>query len=292
MIWKDRYYSKALIAKEIIGRANKNSIKKSYAQTSDLIVLNYHGTPQKFLRNFERQVVALGKIFKFLSPEEVTDYLNGEMSGGPYLLFTFDDGILNNKLILPILEKHGIKAIFFVVPEFIEDDNQIVFFERNIRPIINYKIDGLAEDRTAMSWSDLRELIRLGHTIGAHSMDHTMSKMDNFDQSQRQVIACKMKIEQELEIEVDSFCAPNNSLESVNKDAAALISKAYSHFHSTFPGANHPEVAPSFIKRSNVEAYWPMGAVYYALSKMEFNRYKKNREELDELFKNSVHGKN
>lgn len=63
---------------------------------------------------------------------------------------TFDDGNSSDlSLALPILQRHGFGAVFFVVPEWSE---------------------GAAKGY--LDWNGVRELARAGMVIGAHGMDH------------------------------------------------------------------------------------------------------------------------
>jgi len=95
------------------------------------IVLTYHGVLQEIpadqpdyeyrnfvtVRQFENQISFLLKTFK---PLKASDFYNGNsnLSGG--FLITFDDGFRNNfSYAVPILQKYGLQAVFFITTEFI-----------------------------------------------------------------------------------------------------------------------------------------------------------------------------
>jgi len=91
---------------------------------------------------FERQIVALKKFSTFIRPDALSEperlsrvRLN--------LLLTFDDGFVNNfRLGLPLLQRHGIPAMFFISTEHMESGEPF-WFDRLIRPIQHYRLDGL-----------------------------------------------------------------------------------------------------------------------------------------------------
>lgn len=95
------------------------------------LVLTYHGVlpeipadqPDYEYRNFvtvkqfENQIGFLLKTYK---PLKASDFYNGgsNLSGG--FLITFDDGFRNNfTYAVPVLQKYGLQAIFFVTTDFI-----------------------------------------------------------------------------------------------------------------------------------------------------------------------------
>lgn len=67
----------------------------------------------------------------------------------PPLVISFDDGHISNyTLALPLLEKYGLRAIFFVI------------------------VGRIGKHKEFMTWAQLKELARLGHRVEAHSWSH------------------------------------------------------------------------------------------------------------------------
>jgi peptidoglycan/xylan/chitin deacetylase (PgdA/CDA1 family) len=102
-----------------------------------LVVLNYHriradrpaepclldegvfGPTQSV---FERQVKWLKSNFEVLSESELLDVCGAPEFRGRYAAITFDDGYRDNyDLAFPVLKAHAAPAIFFIVPEFIDE---------------------------------------------------------------------------------------------------------------------------------------------------------------------------
>lgn len=251
----------------------------------ELLVLNYHSTPTKLMSAFETQVLFFKRHFNIITPEELPEYFKNELpSDKPSLLFTFDDGLRNNLHALEILEKHQIKAFLFIVHDFIETTpvKQKQFYLENIRPEINPEIDSLEEDFTALSWEDLKILIKKGHAIGSHTSSHNLDSRMAIEESSYEIKESKVRIARKLNLkpeDIDCFCSPNNTLSSVGKKEAELIKMHY-HFHfTTLPGNNFTNKNPLFIKRSNVECFWMDGAVKYAIGKWDRKRWKAKAKE-------------
>lgn len=84
------------------------------------IVLMYHGIPRHALPGrvdanvFERQILFLQEHFEFVSWEQYV-HSAASPSRRVRILLTFDDGYANNAAVAaPILQRHGIPAVFFV----------------------------------------------------------------------------------------------------------------------------------------------------------------------------------
>lgn len=248
---------------------------------NELLVLNYHGTQKQHLTAFEKQLDFLQKHFEFAAPEYLNAYYSNKIENGkPKVLLTFDDGIKNNRHAAEILTARGIKALFLIIPGFIDcpENEQHDYFIKNIRPVINKTLDHLPEDTTALSWNEIKKVLSLGHSIGSHSYTHTLVT-GNFssEQSEKEIIASKKRVAEMTGITVDSFCGPNNSLLSCGKMEMQLIRQEYRYFLSTFPGSNAEKKDPLFIKRSNVEAHWMEGAFIRAIGKWDRKRWEPQR---------------
>jgi peptidoglycan/xylan/chitin deacetylase (PgdA/CDA1 family) len=295
-MWDSKIHSRALKIKSILGALEKPFWKiRGGLNKDDLLVLNYHSTPKKFIPNLEKQLLFFQKEFDIISPNEVSDFYKSSgnsTSKKIKLLLTFDDGLANNLLAIELLNKYSIKAIFFVVPKFIDSDNQKEYYLKNIRPEINDNIDFRKEDFEAMSWGELSLTSTQGHKIESHSLTHVMCAEDENEVRQNEeIVISRAIIENKLNIQIDSFCAPNDSLKSVNSDSLLLIKQNYTYFYSTFPGSNSLDKDPMFIKRSNVECFWPLGAVKFALGNFERKRWKEQRVRFSNML-DKIDGKN
>jgi peptidoglycan/xylan/chitin deacetylase (PgdA/CDA1 family) len=71
---------------------------------------------------FERQIVDLARHFSIVGLEELRGWLAGRPLPASSALITFDDGYRDcHDVALPILLRHGIKAVFFVTTGYVTD---------------------------------------------------------------------------------------------------------------------------------------------------------------------------
>lgn len=268
------------LLKHFLGKLEYASTRLALNKAA-LYVVNYHGTQKKFLSNFKKQLQFFKSHFTILSPDQLASFYAGQLTKGPYLLLTFDDGIRNNLLAARLLDEQNIKGLFFIVPEFINTSagKQKEYFIRCIRPVINPVIDHEREDFEAMSWNDLRTLLNNGHGIGSHTRSHTLvAAAASQEQSKDEILGSKELIFSNLATEVHSFCSINNTLESVGKKELSLIRELYTYHFTTIPGINLPSSDPYYIKRCNIESHWLPGAVNYAIGNWDLKRWKKADE--------------
>ncbi len=126
---------------------------------------------------------------------------------------TFDDGLrCQFEQAVPILDQYNFPATFFLVA--------------NTDPI---HTDGVEHpDWRKINWSEkdnqfLRDLIRRGHEIGAHSVHHRHPFLDNDPKLEAE--GSKQWIEDRLGVEIPSYCYPFYRITEPIKNA--VISAGY-----------------------------------------------------------------
>ena len=100
---------------------------------------------------FDRQVALLKRYFTLID----TATLDAHRAGGPLprnpALITFDDGYRDNHdQALPILQRHGAKAVFFVATKYV-DERRLYWWER-----IHRAIGSSTRDRIDMTYPEPR----------------------------------------------------------------------------------------------------------------------------------------
>lgn len=249
----------------------------------DLLVFNLHSTPERWMPKFDRWLRKLQGNYTLYSPD-VLEAFYGEKAalpdpGKPGVVFTFDDGLRNNRHALEVLEQHGARGLLFVVPDFYRSprSEQEAYYRKHIRQQPHAGLDGSEEEVQALNAEELRYWAGRGHTIGAHSFSHTMRADDPEDKTQRETIAALEAITADTGVHPAHFCAPFDSLFSTSERHMALLKPHIRFFHSTFPGSNSQAPNPLFIRRVNIELFWKPGAIDFACSRFEWKRWSNQR---------------
>ena len=101
---------------------------------------------------------------------------------------TFDDGHISNyQRALPLLERSGCKALFFIPAGFVGN-----------RPEV-------------MTWEQLRELVRMGHEVGSHSWSHPLLPGCSDAQLVDELARSRMTLEDKLGVMVGAISIPHGS---------------------------------------------------------------------------------
>jgi peptidoglycan/xylan/chitin deacetylase (PgdA/CDA1 family) len=101
------------------------------------------------------------------------------------VLVTFDDGHFSNfELALPALERHSIRAVFFVVANFISSRTDF------------------------MTWAQLREVAALGHEVQSHSWSHLLLTHCSDENLLEELTRSRQEIEQRLGKQVEALGVP------------------------------------------------------------------------------------
>ncbi|AAN48837.1 polysaccharide deacetylase family protein [Leptospira interrogans] len=208
---------------------------------SELRVLLYHDIPQEHHSRFRTQLEKISKDWRFVSTEIFEEMIRGKKEiVGRNLLLTFDDGYLSNKIVAEeILEPLGIKALFFIISDFVDiQDTQIKkFISDNIYPSLSIK--QVPDFWMPMRWKDLEVLLQKGHSIGGHTKTHAkLSQIDSIDRLQDEILISKKKLEDKLEINIKHFAYTFGDLDSFSKDALTVARKHYEFIHTGLRGNN------------------------------------------------------
>lgn len=209
---------------------------------------------------FFYQLQELSRYVHFIRIEYATSLIrNHESVDQPLVAFTFDDGFMEcYDMIAPVLESFGVNAAFFINPNFVEgDENYIQNFTENIV---------LTPGKIPMHWTEIKDLHKRGHIIGAHTMDHYMINDDNLLELDKQIGGCKSIIEDKLSAPCDYFAFPYGRLEHANKHSIDVACGYYKNVFSQSDYKHYFSFAGRVINRRHFEPFWPVGHLYYFLS--------------------------
>jgi peptidoglycan/xylan/chitin deacetylase (PgdA/CDA1 family) len=222
--------------------------------------LYFHFLPESDIDNFLSLVRVLAKDHVFISYSEAVWRVENDAIDKPYLSISFDDGFQSNLRAGELLAQEGISACFFVCPNMVGKDRQAL--QRDF-------IGDIGDETRMMKWSEIKQLIQLGHEIGSHTLDHkTLSQLPHYE-AHHQIVRSKEILETELGT-IKHFAWPNGRFHHFAPELIDSVTQAgYKSSASAERGAHLTGVKMSngCIRRENCEARWPISHTLYLLGR-------------------------
>ena len=210
--------------------------------TSVLPIVMYHKTPV----DFEQQLLILERRgFTTVTLQEVTAAFGhpSQLPPKPVVL-TFDDGFADDMKAFTLLEKHHMKATFYIVNGGPSSHWCIGASRRYNDP--SQQTGGCGD--TYLNWDQIRELDRSGLiTIGGHTIDHVDLATQTIAAQRHEIIDSKTGIEQELNHPIYDFAFPYGSFDA---SSIAIVRQAgYTSAVTTLPGVHQDQTQPFTLRR-------------------------------------------
>ena len=192
-----------------------------------LPILIYHYTPP----NFDEQLTYLEQHgYTVVDLDQAVAGLRGGPLPAKPVVITFDDGFANQMQAFELLQKHNMKATFYILNGGEESKWCIGAGRQYGLPV---QPPGGCGD-AYLSWDQVRMLDRAGMTIGGHTLDHENLAGLPPEQQRRQIVDSKVQIEQELGHPIYHFAYPYGAY---NDTTIELVKEAgYNSAVSTLPG--------------------------------------------------------
>ncbi|MHC9543687.1 MAG: polysaccharide deacetylase family protein [Vulcanimicrobiota bacterium] len=240
-----------------------------YYGKAHIKAVGYHSVAPLDVSNFRRQ---MDLYMKHYSPASLDDLNNLLVHGHwqkamPGIIISFDDGLSNNySVVAPVLEEYGMRGLFFIPSDFINQspaDQKTYADEHRIIIPDDYTGNG----RLALTWDEIADLAKRGHMLGSHTHSHCRF-YSSVPQEQMQVEMSESKrlLEESLKQRIDAFAWVGGETETYNSIASYWIAKAgYTVSFTTIPIPITPKTNPFLLGRMNVEADWPLSIVRFQL---------------------------
>ena len=171
------------------------------------LILFYHSvgssSPHSVPRHrFEQQMRSVGERFKIVRLCDFAAALIRESPSVDIACVTFDDGYLDNyECALPVLERCGVKATFFIATDFLGG-----FFPT------------FAGALPMMTGAQVRELAAFGHEVGAHTMGHPKLTQLSIHAAKAEIAGSKVFLENLLGCSLVSFAYPKGDFNPTTKE--------------------------------------------------------------------------
>jgi peptidoglycan/xylan/chitin deacetylase (PgdA/CDA1 family) len=235
-------------------------------QPPRMLVVEMHETPERDAHLFRQQLEWAARHFTLVDLATFARlwqvYRANPRSlshSKPPLLFTFDDGRLNNYAVAaPMLESFGARGVFFVVPQFVQCTPQ------EARRFYYSRIDtrqhppDLADEETrSMTPQQIADLVRRGHSVGNHTYSHVNLATLAESQLHHEIVDSAAQIASWTGGPVDAF-AWTFSWNSITPAAWRLIRQHHRFCFAPCPGSVDCRAdTPSLIWRTEIEVAYP-----------------------------------
>jgi peptidoglycan/xylan/chitin deacetylase (PgdA/CDA1 family) len=156
-------------------------------------------------------------------------------TGSRPVVITFDDGFRNVfEHGLPLLARHGFRAIQFLLPDRL---GQMNTWEQ---------MEGEAPERL-MDPAEVRDWLGAGHWIGSHTCTHPWLTRLPLPQAREEIASSKHRLEDRFGVPVEHFCYPYGDW---NEPVRELVAAAgYRTACTVEPGVNTPGTPRLALKR-------------------------------------------
>jgi peptidoglycan/xylan/chitin deacetylase (PgdA/CDA1 family) len=220
-----------------------------------LRVLLYHDIAGASQARFAAQLRWVGHRWRFVAPDEFADMASGRVPiVGRNVLLTFDDGFATDRVVAEqVLEPLGIRALFFVVPNFVdcvEPEEARRFVAQRIRP--GSDASNLPSHLGNMAWSDLVALLDNGHGIGAHTRSHAKLSALAGEQLVDEIVGGADLLASRLGVPIDHFAFPFGNLTSFSPAALRIARERFLMIYSGLRGDNAGRVSTTVLRRDAV----------------------------------------
>jgi peptidoglycan/xylan/chitin deacetylase (PgdA/CDA1 family) len=227
-------------------------------------ILTFHDVPRDQHKAFERLLRHVIEVHGVLTPDEAEARLRGNWPRAadervPCLL-TFDDGFASNVTVAKeVLSRLNLKAVFFLCPGLLD-----VAPEKQRQAISHNLHEGwlketeIGDDMKLTDWRGAEQLVKLGQTIGSHTMHHFRLSGLTDEKRSEEIVGSADLLEERLKTTVNWFAYPFGDLSSIDPVSFRIIASRYSFCCSGLRGVNSINTRPIALLREAVDLTSPV----------------------------------
>jgi hypothetical protein len=225
-----------------------------------LRAVTFHETAVGDLDQVKRVVDWCRRRFDMATPADADDLFEGRWRPRQVdqMLVTFDDGLASQYEAARWLADVGIQAIFFIVPSLID---------RTMAEFVAFHAQGGVEaypplpvaGARGLASSQVREMMAMGHRIGAHNFAHRDLGRLHSPADLRYEVANAIEVVGTLTSRAcRDFAIGFGQPENLSDEAAAFLLESGHHVYACHRGLNLPGKTSRFILRHSFVAAHPM----------------------------------
>ena len=200
----------------------------------------------------------------FINYSDAVEKIRSGHIDKPYIAISLDDGLKTSLNAVQIMREFGITGCFFICPSVIgqKDDQKIKEFcsQKIHRPPMEF-----------LDWDDVEILMKEGHEVGSHSMNHENIGGLPIDRIQAEIVE-SFEILRKRTGGVRHFAWPYGRFSEFTPAAARIVFET--GFHSCASGERGCHVVKRegddislCIRRDPIVAKWPLSHILYFLSR-------------------------
>lgn len=234
----------------------------SFHKTPSFRILNVHDILEKDFDNLEKIIINLKKNWQFIEPSKLS--IANKINQNSILL-TFDDGYKSQKYFADkVLKKHSIKAIFFVITNFVKCNSKYEA-KKFVLKSVDKNIDNNSvrfSEINNMNFEDLKELILNNHLIGSHTVNHKkLTEIKDLNDLTFEIQNSKNQLESILNTKINNFAWTYGDINSINENIYKLIKKNYQNIFSGIRGDNFKKDETSVYFRDELSPFYSQDLV-------------------------------
>ena len=224
----------------------------------------------------ERDLIWFGKFVKRyknrIKSIDEFDYNNLNEND---IFLSFDDGFHSNYIVAKnILDKHHIKGLFFLTNNFLNlvPLESLNFAKKKLFP--DSKIKNIS-DIQSMNNNHIFYLIKNGHEIGCHTLNHPKLKSLNYPQQLKEIIESKIFLEKNFKIKINKFAYPFGNTKYINRDSIKIIENNFKYSFTNIRGSIKMSPSNQLILRQNIVPgmpFWLTDAIIDSKINFLYNR--------------------
>ena len=189
--------------------------------------VNFHNTSRAAAPSYEKQLAAYSRSFTSVTENELDEYLSTGRwhKSKPGLVVSVFEGYRNSyEVLLPLIEKYGFTAWFWVITSFINAPvaEQLSYADHHRIHMLSHEYP---DGRYALTWQELRQIDKK-HVIASHSRSHALLAQLPPEVQYQEVVGSQDDFKKNLGHPVRGFVSLTGPAYGENPAIDALIQQA------------------------------------------------------------------